>query len=240
MPHTTIDERFINIIDPLKFKQTNALWNDLKLNHPKNVGLVSSLIEQKPFQTKDEWKIFYFQSGEERLKKIQKQGNMSSFQYNYGRTEREIKQIGWLLYNHIKERKIHHITPAECVYMTKFRVIGDTWNGIKIREKKAIDWLQRKYPSFTFLKTDGEVDVQYAVDYEVYQDKRLLFGLQIKPPSYKANKPYLQKAKEINRKKNDYYIEEKKVPICYLFYGGKECFLTWYGKEKIKKQHLSF
>ena len=44
---------FINKIDPDKFRATNNIWNLLGLNAPQNIGMVSDLINQKLFSSKD-------------------------------------------------------------------------------------------------------------------------------------------------------------------------------------------
>lgn len=49
---------FILPIDAEKFRSTNDMWNKLMLNDPWSVGYVSSLIETKEWQTKEEWENF--------------------------------------------------------------------------------------------------------------------------------------------------------------------------------------
>ena len=62
---------FILPIDAEKFRSTNDMWNKLMLNDPWSVGYVSSLIETKEWQTKEEWENFYYNSGEERKRKLE-------------------------------------------------------------------------------------------------------------------------------------------------------------------------
>ncbi|MEZ4792446.1 MAG: hypothetical protein R2783_02950 [Gelidibacter sp.] len=63
-------DEFINRLDTALFESTNGLWNDLMLNDPWSVGYVTTLIELKTFNGKDDWESFYYQSGEERNSKI--------------------------------------------------------------------------------------------------------------------------------------------------------------------------
>ena len=61
---------FQNLIDLNKFKSTNAIWNELKLNSPWSVGYVTNLIESSIFSSKEEWRDYYYNSGKERLLQI--------------------------------------------------------------------------------------------------------------------------------------------------------------------------
>ena len=61
-----MNDEFILSIDPVKFRSTNAPWNDLMLNDPWSVGYVSSLIEAKEWTSKEEWESAYYASGNER------------------------------------------------------------------------------------------------------------------------------------------------------------------------------
>src|SRR5438045_2021090 len=64
-----MDEFNLNI-NSEKFRSTNALWNNLMLNDPWSVGYVTTLIELVPFEKKEHWENFYYESGKEREKLV--------------------------------------------------------------------------------------------------------------------------------------------------------------------------
>lgn len=232
-------DAFINPIDPMIFRQTNAPWNDLRLNDPWSVGYVSSLIVSWPFRNKEEWERFYYDSGEHRLKEIQtlppsvrdelndftmilkdpqkvKYYSRSLKNYNLykGRTETDLQLRGNILFQEAKHRTPHlAITPeiaAECV---RYRTICETWNGIIIREKNAMNALSKKFRGCYFQKTHSEMDYSYAIDAEMYYHGIRVCALQIKPESYGWNAPYIVNARKANKRKNEEYIKKYLVPV---------------------------
>lgn len=221
-----------NVIDQKKFRSTNQLWNQLKLNHPMSVGYVTTLIESRSFSNKEEWRDFYFASGEERLEKARKENiDLTNFnspqtknlQLNYGRTLNELRQKGRILYNAIEKKgNPLGITLAECIYIVKYRVIGETWNGIVMRERNTVETLQKQFPQLTFQKVDGANDFKYAIDYEIYLKNKLLGAIQIKPISYlKGKSPSILTAKEANLIKNNSYTNITGKPVLYVYSNNK-------------------
>lgn len=227
---------FENILDPIKFKATNALWNELKLNSPWSVGYVANLIESTTFDSKESWKEFYYRSGEQRLNRIMSSAYREELEdftspntnapyiekqnnFKYGRTEENLKQKGIYLFEELQKRgNPLEITKAECIYAVKFRVIGETWNGIILREKNTIQELQKLYPYAEFVKTSGEMDYKYAIDYELYEEGKLISAIQIKPPSYKnGNSEEILIAKSANIQKNKEYTEAFGVDVFYIY-----------------------
>jgi len=219
-------DEFINTIDHQKFRATNALWNNLCLNDPWSVGYVSTLIETKSFNSKEEWEIFYYQSGNERNEIITekfsnfinllnnhtlKKTNPAQIQnldwalknvnFQFGRTKEQLTEKGIILYNFLS-RKGANILQDECIECVRFRTICETWNGIIIRERNTIEKLKETFKNIEFHKTTGDFDHKYAVDYELKHKNRLICGIQIKPKSYTYNTSYLNKAKSANSKKN--------------------------------------
>ena len=63
---------YILTIDAEKFRSTNAPWNNLMLNDPWSVGYVTTLIELVPFEKKEDWENFYYESGQKRELEIAK------------------------------------------------------------------------------------------------------------------------------------------------------------------------
>lgn len=236
---------FTNMLPPIEFKKTNKYWNDLRLNTSWSVGRVTHLIQQRHFNSKEEWESFYYQTGYERLDKIQQldsetKDKLLRLQPNYrlneeyrslntecGRTPEALKYKGQLLYEAmIKDGET--ITLAICQEAVRYRVICETWNGVVIRERQTIDYLsawlkQRTQLPFEFKKTDSECDYRYEVDYELFINGQLVLGIQIKPATYQGNANYLAEAKRINYFKNKKYTETFHVPVLYVYskYHGK-------------------
>jgi len=214
-----------------KFRFTNALWNELELNHPMSVGYLTTLIESKPFQTKEEWRDYYYNSGQERLLIAQKENiDLSSntskarqLNGNYGRTEEELRHKGRTLYQALQlNGNSLSITLAECLYMVKYRVMGETWNGVIMRERNTLQTLQKIFPQCTFIKVSGENDFRYAVDFEMYYQNTLLASLQVKPLSYlKGSSPEISKAKKANQAKNKNYSRVFGVDVFYVYSTNK-------------------
>lgn len=234
---------FENKIQPFKFRSMNFIWNNLTLNSPWSVGYVSTLIESQTFKTKEEWKAFYYKSGEERLRKIEERctptqkallldhtksynqlpKELRDLNFLYGRTEKELNEKGRYMYNEIvKEGNPFVLTLAECIYAVKYRVMGETWNGIVARERNTVLTLGRLFPELQFDKVDGELDYKYGIDYEIYDEKDLLCAIQIKPLSYeKGNSPAIQKAKKANEKKNAEYEKRYQSNVLYVYSNSK-------------------
>ena len=230
--------------DYSKFQYTNKLWNDLKLNTVWSVGSVSSIIESKKFCSKEEWRDYYYQLGANRLNKVsslpphlqqrllQLEGNknlsfkeaeeLKPYKYiniNLGRTEQELEDKACILYAEIiKQGNPLKISLEECVYMVKFRVIAETWNGVIMREKNTIEVLEKKYPLITFKKVNGDMDALYAVDYELYIKDTLICGLQIKPNTYRTSSNEAMKdSYKLNIEKNTLYTSRFNRPVLYAY-----------------------
>ena len=131
----------------------------------------------------------------------------------HGRTENELFIKAVALREACLRSKIN-LSLEEAYQCVRHRVIGETWNGIIVRERNTIKTLTEKYPNLVFLKTEGDFDYEYAVDYEVKRDGELLFGVQIKPKSYTYNLPYVQAARRMNMAKNLKYFDKFGVK-CY-------------------------
>lgn len=138
--------------------------------------------------------------------------DVKSINYEYGRTIEDLNYKAEVLHHHSKKSNIK-ITYEESIVCVKYRIIGETWNGIKLRERNTIKTLQKKFPQLTLEKTDGSFDHKYAVDFNVYNKSQLLCGIQIKPKSYGYNMPYILKAKAANKTKNKKYLVEYGVSV---------------------------
>ncbi|UGU17948.1 MjaI family restriction endonuclease [Sinomicrobium kalidii] len=230
-------QEFTLSIDPNKFRSTNSSWNNLMLNAPWSVGYVTTLIELTSFKQKEDWEDFYYQSGEQREELIsgltpeqqnilndaslvlinktainQLSWDMRNLNTQYGRTKKRLQDKGLILYESVKDNG-WGLTIEECIECVRFRVICETWNGVIVREKNTVEKLKQLFPQTEFRKVSGEKDHTYAVDYELYKNSVLTVAIQIKPKSYTWNAPYIQKAKNANRRKNQKYLDEFGVQV---------------------------
>jgi len=187
---------FLNKVDPEKFRRTNGLWNDMRLNARSNIGTVSELINQKTFLCKEEWEEYY---------------------YEHGRSREYLAQVGQRL--HDIASQVFDISLDECIECVRFRVICETWNGIIVREANTVNRLSQMFgDKFLFKKTEGKIDTEYAVDYEMYFDDKLMCGIQIKPNSYlNSNEDYVLEAKKYNEERNGIYSKLFGVSVFTLY-----------------------
>ncbi|MDF2879689.1 MAG: hypothetical protein K0R54_246 [Clostridiaceae bacterium] len=227
-----------NKIDESKFRSTNYIWNELKLNSPWAVGYVTTLIESKEFKCREDWKDFYYKSGKDRLDEIiklnPKEANilrnfsikdntlpyeLKNLNYSYGRTENDLIKLAKCMYKKIlEEGNPNKIDLGECVYMVKYRVLGETWNGVRVREINTVKELNKAFPDVSFVKTAGDIDYKYGVDYELYHEDKRLCAIQIKPSSYRNGKSIeIQKAKKANEFKNKLYEDDFSAKVLYVY-----------------------
>lgn len=105
-------------------------------------------------------------------------------------------------------------TAADYVF---HRVVGQTWNGM-VYELRCIKTLENFFPNLEFRKTSYDIDENYCTDWEAYNNN-LLFGIQIKPESYRyMNTAYQNKAKEMHQEQVKKYQEEFNVPHFFIYY----------------------
>lgn len=229
-------EEFVLTIDAEKFRSTNGVWNKLMLNDPWSVGYVSQLIETKEWKNKEEWEEFYYNSGLERQTKLGPNSSilnddslqlnnkvyidnlswdLKNLNYQYGRTKKDLMNKACRLHSQALNLSIE-----ECYECVRFRTICETWNGIIVREANTIKKLSYMFPQLTFKKTDGKTDHTFAVDYEVFYNGVLKFGIQIKPKSYMFNTSYLQKARFANQQKYEAYFKSKRVKVLTVISKG--------------------
>lgn len=227
------------ILSKEKLAATNKLWNQMGFNRAWMVGRTSSLIQNATFKSKEEWKQYYFSTGERRLKKLEKinkkdrivlksfdiedsfkcsSKRINQINVNYGRTRIELNHYADVLYGCIiATGNSLKITRAECRYLVLYRVIGETWNGM-IREVNTMDVLKETFgQEYSFEKTSGKKDVIYEVDIEVFHKRKLVCGLQVKPQSYRGYFNGKEEVLALNKEKNDLYTKEKNVPVIYVY-----------------------
>jgi len=226
-------EEFILGIDRAKFSSTNEKWNSLMLNDPWSVGYVSTLIELQTWSSKEGWESFYYESGKQRktllgadaalledysLIRTDKarvdslSSGIKNLNTQYGRTREDLALKAQTLFEAVKNNG-YGLTIEDCVECVRFRVICETWNGIILRENNTVKSLQVMFPQLSLVKTSGEDDHQYAVDFEVICSGTLVCGIQVKPKSYTWSAPYIAKARSANKQKNADYSRLKGVPV---------------------------
>lgn len=228
-------DEFVNKLDKGRFESTNKLWNVLGLGNPWSVGFLVNLIESKPFNTKEEWEQFYYESGVIRNREISKlephmrdclnddQYDITYYKLNladaikcvnfdFGRTKEQTAQKGLFMCQ--KQTGKDKLTEEECIEAHRFRTICQTWNGVIVRERKAIQLLEQIFNKCEYQKTTGIFDWDYAVDYEMFLNGGLICGLQIKPNSYFiSDGDYMTPARKMNKEKNDNYTKTYGVPV---------------------------
>ena len=112
----------------------------------------------------------------------------------------------------------HSCSEAYAKDYVYFRVVGQTWNGMA-KEQHLIGILSREFLNADFIKTNYELDEQYFTDWEAYSLGNLLFGIQVKPISYKKmNTTYQLQAKENHKAQAEAYKEKYKVPHIVIYY----------------------
>lgn len=236
-------DEFTNSLNVGRFESVNGLWNDLRLNDPWSVGYTTTLVETQEFPDKESWESFYYSSGEARAIEVSKlsqqvqdklnneqlvltneheiaqmRWNLKTLNLHFGRTKEQIRAKGKILFEAALKKRID-ITEAECVEAVRYRTICQTWNGVVIRERKAIQLLKQAFTALMFVKTPGEFDYEYAVDFQLYNAEKLLCGIQVKPASYqKSNASYVLNAKAANKRKNEKYHKRYGVPVIDVIY----------------------
>lgn len=235
----TNDKVFKNDLNYKKFQYTNKIWNDMKINSPWSVGNVTNLITSHTFRNKEEWKEFYFKSGQDRLNELNKisecnksklnlvqmDENLSyeikNINFRFGRTRDELVHKGHLLYEGVlRDGNKVGLSLRECIYSVMFRTIGETWNGIIQREINTGKVLAKSLNNENIIikKVDGDFDAKYAVDFEVYLKNKLVCAIQVKPPSYlSGTTPALQEVKSINKEKNNSYTNNYGSNVHYIY-----------------------
>jgi len=224
-------------IDAEKFRSTNAPWNNLMLNDPWSVGYVTTLIELVPFVKKEDWEKFYYESGQQReqlvanldvgqqnivndesLIRVNKNAinqlswDLKNLNTQYGRTKDRLFRKAQILFETVKSNGLG-LTVDECFECVRYRVICETWNGVIVRERNTVQNLLKQFPNIEFKKVSGEMDHSFAVDYELYKNGVLTSAIQIKPQSYTWNAPYIQKARNANKHKNQEYLNKYGVQV---------------------------
>jgi len=128
--------------------------------------------------------------------------------------------------------ELTNLSEDVCYDYTKFRVLGQTWNGM-LNEINLIEELKQEFPNIDFKKADYDLDENYFTDWEAYSNDTLFLGLQIKPITYKyMNTPYQNQAKLNHERQRTNYKEKFKVPHFLIYYENGKL----YEKQKVLNQ----
>ena len=214
-------------------QQSNEVWNQLQLNSPWSVGMVSHLIRQEEFDSYESWFGYYYDSGCRRSEAMSHMSHSTryilnfigprsakallkhdyaqynSVQYNYGRTRSTILHRSSIL----RSAMSASLTLNQAFQLIEYRVLGETWNGIYIREKSFEKAISERYSSVDLRHVDGALDYRYGIDYEVFIESGLRCAIQVKPESYNSNRSYVKKAKAANHIKNKAYTDQSGKPV---------------------------
>lgn len=201
------------------FNSTNKKWNDLKLNHKKNIGCLMFIAKKSKATTFEEWEKYYFSSGRERkelLKSFMSRDEYIRVNNEYGRTEDELLNIA-------KEFKKHINLPLKTLYnFVYIRVIDETWIGLN-REITAFNIIKdicSKYEGLDVYEVDYHKDITYAVDFEIKMKDKIILAIQLKSMKYfKSKLDGTLDIKTVNAKKNRDYTKKYNADVLYLYIG---------------------
>lgn len=233
----------MSLRDTANFKITNKIWNDLSLNHAWSIGYLTYLCKQSGAKSFSQWEDFYFENGRDRLVKIQELSDcvqqvllnrniykerkgdqvntltqeQKSINTHMGRTLAELKSVARELYDGVKRRGLKYITLEDCENYTYIRVLDETWIGIE-RELNTKKSLENMLDGYEVRDVPIEVDVKYAVDFEVYKEDNLVLAVQVKSHKYRANTSGVSYAtKNMNSKKNEEYKKVTGVSVLNVY-----------------------
>lgn len=221
------------------FKKTNVIWNKHNLNSSYFLGNLMCLIQLSNAKSPKEFEEWYLKDGEQRdlflltiPKKIKeilnnitlpKKTTIKSTYYQintkHGRTKKYLQDLTYCFYNLIlKEHPDWDINIIDVKNFVYIRIFYETYLGYQ-RENLTLKKLQYLYPYLTFVKTNEDFDIKYAVDVEVYSNKELICGLQIKSLKHKSlnKKTVLHNTKKLNNKKNTNYKRDYQKDVYYVF-----------------------
>lgn len=205
-----------------RFAKTNSIWCDKKFNNPFNVGQTMLLVQG--CKTRDEWCEKYIRSGLER-KSLLKEKKLQNYDTQYGRTLEDLGSIAVVLRDEASKIGVE-LSLEEALATVVIRVVDDTWIGY---ERELSIFLDISTCTHLDVKhTSIQDDISYAVDGMLRDGDTLVCGIQIKPESYRAETPYLKKAKEINKQKNELFKGNYGVPVLYAYYDTKDGFVNKY------------
>ena len=180
--------KYEEIIKTEKFKSTNRIWNEKHLNAISKVGPMMKIVRDCKSIAIFENEYFKKYHGLDRINEA----------------ARELKRAC--------AAEGIELTDQEAIDYAYIRIVYQTWQGHK-RELEVIDMF-KTYSNLAVFQSTYEEDVKYAIDAKVYKDGHLLFGLQIKPMSYKN---YYSQQHKINKEKNELFKKDFRREVIYIY-----------------------
>jgi hypothetical protein len=182
-----------------RFKNTNVVW-DYTFNKPAQVGSTSTLIASSNAKCKEEWVSYYFS-----------QKPFGEFMAHSIKFWRALKA----------EFPNAHYKIKDALLIAFIHVIDETFMGkqdeIDARQLLS-DCLVRTGVATEIREADQEHDQNFAVDLLVFQGKRLLFAIQVKPDSFFTDTPNdrVARAHRENKERNANFSRKYGVPVLYM------------------------
>lgn len=201
------------------FAKSNKVWNDFEFNSKSSLGNLMYLISSSNAKTQEDWAKYYFATGRNRERIINKGAFSSEIDHNHGRTNQDLLLIAKKLQQKLK-------CTFELAYNYVYiRVIDETWIGYRreVIALKRMRELIKLYKNIHIEDAAYEIDSKYAVDFEVLDGEILLFAIQLKSENYKRSKnPGTLEAKKFNKRKNKKYTNKFGVPVLYIYINDKK------------------
>lgn len=181
------------------------LWDRIYLSHKWVIGDTLTLIRRSNVSTIDEWREYYYRSGEIRGGKINRHPNkhilnklditeneivfkqlsndIKNFNFFHGRTLSEVGNITSIFEDKLLEKKIE-FEHQEVVNLIDTLIFGRSW-GIYEIELNVIKKLKDGFTSFDFIPSRIKIlNEKSKVSYEIYENKQLVCGLDIINSNY--------------------------------------------------------
>ena len=214
------------------FKKSNKVWNKYRLNKRDNIGHTMSLIKDCKPKNMKEWQDYYEKSGEE-AHNLKHKVKFSSFaelrEYvhlvnsTHGKTKEDLTELAKEFQDCLTAEGMN-LDLETCFNYVYIRAVDETYLGYQ-REQAAFKGLNNfcEKEGLILKETDERNDVRFGVDYEVYKNKKLIAGIQVKGTVYrdavqqKSEYTAIEESDKILHDVNNQYSREKKVPVLYAY-----------------------
>lgn len=214
------------------FKRSNKVWNKYHLNKRYNIGHTMALIKDcKPRNIK-QWQDYYEKSGKEAYE-LKHKARFSSFaelrdyvcliNSTYGKTKEDLTELAKEFQDCLTAEGID-LDLETCFNHVYIRAVDETYLGYQ-REQTAFRNLNNfcKKEGLILKETDETDDILFGVDYEVFKNKKLIAGIQVKGSIYrdavqqKSEYTAIEESDKLLQNLNNQYSKAKKVPVLYAY-----------------------
>lgn len=216
-----------------KFVETYEIWNSYNYSGASSLGNKMRLAHIFQPKTKAEWEQKYYASGEEynrQIEKVQKDPHISDKKKQvmieemsvlYGRTFDSMREIAKDFCHDCNDNGIA-VSKKEALNFVYIHTIDEGWIGYqreKAAERDIADFC--KHHGFTYEEASTDTDMNYGVDYEIFDRKgELICGVQVKGLKYRELQRSDSDFAWVNREtavRNILYEETTGVPVVYAF-----------------------